>query len=79
MSKDSDITPFSGSANSSSSSPASKSARMRRVANTLKWSGLLGFWIQVVLGVVSAVTLALAIVNENERSNSESPDKAMTR
>jgi len=69
MSKDSDITPFSGSSSSASSSPGSKSARMRRVANTLKWSGLIGFWIQVVLGVVSAVTLALAIVNENERSS----------
>ena len=70
MSKDSELTPFSGNTNSSSSSPASTSARMRRAANTLKWSGLIGFWIQVVLGVVSAVTLALAIVNENERSNS---------
>lgn len=69
MSKDSDITPFSSSSNSASSSPKSKSVRMRRVANSLKWAGLAGFWIQVVLGVVSAVTLALAIVNENERSS----------
>ena len=42
---------------------------MRKVGNALKWAGLAGFWIQVFLGVVSAVTLALAIVNENERSN----------
>lgn len=66
--KDSDITPYSDTAGSSTT-PTSKSARLRKVGNTLKWAGLAGFWIQVVLGVVSAVTLALAIVNENERSN----------
>ena len=68
MPKESEITPFDSDLGSSSS-PASKTARMRRVAGSLKWAGLAGFWIQVVLGVVSAVTLALAIVNENERSN----------
>lgn len=69
MTRESDITPYSDNGGSSSS-PAAKSARRRRVATALKWAGLAGFWIQVVLGVVSAVTLALAIVNENERSNS---------
>jgi len=68
MTRDSDLTPYSDGV-SASSEPASKSARMRRVAGSLKWAGLAGFWIQVVLGVVSAVTLALAIVNENERSS----------
>ena len=67
MSKESEITPFSKS--TASSPPASKSARMRRVATTLKWGGLAGFWIQVFLGVVSAVTLALAITNGAERSS----------
>ena len=69
MPKESEITPFDSNLGSSSSPSASKSARLRRVASSLKWAGLAGFWIQVVLGVVSAVTLALAIVNENERSN----------
>ena len=68
MARDSDITPYSDSV-SSSSAPASKSARMRKVANALKWAGLAGFWIQLVLGVVSTVTLALAIVNQAERSS----------
>ncbi|MGL6344941.1 MAG: DUF3611 family protein [Waterburya sp.] len=71
MTKESEITPFSKRANTnnSSASPTSKSARMRQVANTLKWGGLAGFWIQVVLGVVSAVTLALAITNRAERNS----------
>ena len=69
MAKDSDITPYSNSVGSSSATPASKSARMLKVANALKWAGLAGFWIQLVLGVVSTVTLALAIVNQSERSS----------
>lgn len=69
MSRESDITPYSDSASNSSATPGAKSARMRRISGALKWAGLAGFWIQVVLGVVSAVTLALAIVNENERSS----------
>lgn len=68
MSKESDLTPYSDSS-SSTSPPQSKSARLRKVANALRWAGLAGFWIQVVLGVVSSVTLALAIVNENERGS----------
>ncbi|MEL6500815.1 MAG: DUF3611 family protein [Cyanobacteria bacterium J06629_2] len=71
MTRESDITPYSEDLNSSSTSTSAstKSARMRRVSSALKWAGLAGFWIQVVLGVVSAVTLALAIVNESERSS----------
>ena len=68
MTKESEITPFSGATNSASP-PLSKSARMRRVATALKWAGLAGFWSQLVLGVVSTVTLALAIVNKTERSS----------
>ena len=67
MPKESEITPFDS--NLGSSSPPSKSARMRRVATALKWAGLAGFWVQLVLGVVSTVTLALAIVNQAERSS----------
>ena len=67
MSKESEITPFRS--NNDASPPQSKSARMRKVANALKWAGLAGFWIQLVLGVVSTVTLALAIVNKAERSS----------
>ena len=70
MTKDSDITPYSDRVSSSSATPPSKSARMRKVGNALKWAGLAGFWIQVFLAVVSSVTLALAIVNENERGSS---------
>ncbi len=70
MSKESDITPYSDGVSSSSAAPASKSARIRKVGNALKWAGLAGFWIQVFLGVVSSVTLALAIVNKTERSSS---------
>ena len=69
MTRNSDITPYSESDGASSSTPASKSARMRRVATALKWAGLAGFWVQLVLGVVSTVTLALAIVNQSERSS----------
>ena len=69
MPKESEITPFDSNLGSSSSPPQSKSARMRRVATALKWAGLAGFWIQLVLGVVSTVTLALAIVNQAERSS----------
>jgi hypothetical protein len=66
MPKESEITPFSGSSSSSRSATPGKAERLRRVANTLKWGGLAGFWIQVSLGVVSAVTLALAIINPIE-------------
>ena len=69
MSQESDITPYSE-RDSSNATSASKSARLRKIGGSLKWAGFAGFWIQVVLGVVSAVTLALAIVNESERSNS---------
>ncbi len=68
MTKESEITPFSGDIHSASP-PLSKSARLRRVATALKWAGLAGFWTQLVLGVVSTVTLALAIVNKTERSS----------
>jgi hypothetical protein len=70
MPKESEITPFSGSS-SSNSSPTTpgKAERLRRVATALRWSGLAGFWIQLFLGVVSSVTLALAIVTQSERSS----------
>ncbi|MEN9521166.1 MAG: hypothetical protein RLZZ381_3754 [Cyanobacteriota bacterium] len=68
MGKESEITPFDG-GGSSKSTTRTKLDRMRRVAQALRWSGLAGFWIQLVLGVVSSVTLALAIVNQTERSN----------
>ena len=67
--RDSDITPYSDSVSGTSSAPASKSARMRRVGNALKWAGLGGFWIQVFLAVVSALALAAAVINEKERSS----------
>ncbi|MGL5792893.1 MAG: DUF3611 family protein [Waterburya sp.] len=71
MTKESEITPFSKRANTnnSSASPTSKSARMRQVATALQWGGLVGFWIQLILGVISTVTLALAITNQAERNN----------
>ena len=69
MTKESEITPFSNDANSTSNPPLSKSARMRRVSTALKWGGFSGFWIQVVLGVVSTVTLLLAITSKTERNN----------
>ena len=67
--RDSDITPYSDSVSGSSSIPNSKSARMLRVANALKWAGLAGFWIQLVLGVVSTLALGVAIVTESERNS----------
>ena len=67
MAKESEITPFKST--NDASGGLSKSARLRRVATTLKWGGLVGFWVQVFLGVVSSVTLALAITNGAERSN----------
>ena len=68
MPKESEITPFSGSSKSSPATPG-KAERLRRVATALRWSGLAGFWIQLFLGVVSSVTLALAIVTQSERSS----------
>jgi hypothetical protein len=68
MPKESEITPFSGSSSGSSATPG-KAERLRRVATALRWSGLAGFWIQLFLGVVSSVTLALAIVTQTERSS----------
>jgi ABC-type Fe3+ transport system permease subunit len=68
MPKESEITPFSGTSSSSSVTPG-KAERLRRVAQALRWAGLAGFWTQLVLGVVSSVTLALAIVNQAERGN----------
>lgn len=68
MAKESNITPFQGGTNDASP-PLSKSTRLRRVAKTLRWAGLVGFWTQIALGVVSAVTLALAITNRAERNS----------
>ena len=67
MSKESEITPFTS--NNDASPPLPKSARMRKVANALKWAGLAGFWIQLVLGVVSTLALGVAIVTESERNS----------
>lgn len=68
MSKESEITPFTSNSNDASGGQ-SKSVRLRRVAKTLKWSGVAGFWTQIVFGVVSTVTLALAITNRAERNS----------
>lgn len=71
MSKESDITPYSEKPNSSAASAPSisKSARLRKVGNTLRWAGLIGFWTQLVFGVVSTVTLLLAITSKVERNS----------
>ncbi|MEM8721279.1 MAG: DUF3611 family protein [Cyanobacteria bacterium P01_G01_bin.39] len=73
MSKESDLTPYSDSINYSKdtnySPSASKSARMHKIGKTLKWAGLIGFWVPLVLGVVSTVTLALSLVSESERNS----------
>ena len=69
MTRNSDLTPYSDSVSGSTSIPNSKSARMIRVANALKWAGLAGFWIQLVLGVVSTLALGVAIVTESERNS----------
>lgn len=69
MTKESKITTFSNNADYSSSTSVPKSPKMRRAHTALKWGGLSGFWIQLVLGVVSTVTLLLAITNKSERSN----------
>ncbi|MEL6439684.1 MAG: DUF3611 family protein [Cyanobacteria bacterium J06621_8] len=68
MPKESDITPYSDNMNPAEP-PQSKSARMRRVATALKWGGMAGFWVPLVLGVVSTVTLALSLVSESERNS----------
>ena len=58
MAKNSDLTP------SPSLPPA-----VQRVSSNLKWSGLVGFWVQLVLGVISGVILLLASSGEQERSS----------
>jgi len=64
MTKESEITPF-----SAKSSSTSTSNKRLRVASSLKWAGLAGFWIQLVFGVVSTVTLLLAMTNRTERNS----------
>ena len=67
MDRETEITPF-GSEPSVGSS-TTKSLRLRRVSSALKWTGAIGFWVQLVLGVVSTVMLLLAIANRTERSS----------
>lgn len=73
MNRDSEITPFdasdSRSTKSASSSSSSSSNKIRRVSTALKWAGTAGFWVQLVLGVISTVMLLLAIINRTERGN----------
>lgn len=69
MNQESDITPYSNTQGASNSATNSKSARIRKVGNTLKWGGVAGFWIQLVFGVVSTVTLLLAITSKVERNS----------
>jgi hypothetical protein len=57
MSKKSDLTP------SSFLPPA-----VRQVSNNLKWSGIIGFWVQIILGVVSSVILLLASTGSPEQT-----------
>ncbi len=58
MSKNSEITP------SPSLPPA-----VRRVSSNLKWAGIIGFWVQLVLGVISGVILLLASSGAEERTS----------
>ena len=67
MDKDTEITPFE--AQTAKPKRAKQSNTIRRVSNSLKWAGVIGFWVQLVLGVISTVMLLLAIINKTERSN----------
>ena len=49
MNKDTDITPFS-----------STSPKIQKISASLKQLGRIGFWLQVILGVISAVLLLVA-------------------
>ncbi len=70
MNKDSEITPFDApDSRSTKSSSSSSSSKIRRVSSSLKWAGTAGFWVQLVLGVISTVMLLLAIINRTERGN----------
>jgi uncharacterized membrane protein len=64
MNKDSEITPF-----SSKSPKSSSSSKINRVTFAFKWAGTIGFWTQLVLGVISTVMLLLTITSSAERSN----------
>ena len=57
MSKNSELTP-------SPSLPPT----LQRVSSNLRWAGLLGFWVQLVLGVISSVILLLASTGAEERA-----------
>lgn len=65
MAKESEITPFSGAGESTQSF---KSPKIRRIASAFKWAGFVGFWVQLVLGVISTVVMLLAITNRTETS-----------
>ncbi len=58
MNRKSDLTP------SSSLPPA-----VRQVSTNLKWSGIIGFWVQLVLGVVSSVILLLASTGSQDQTS----------
>ncbi|MGF1542042.1 MAG: DUF3611 family protein [Pleurocapsa sp.] len=64
MNKDSGITPF-----ASKSPKSAVSYTVRRISLAFKWAGLIGFWTQLVLGVISTVMLLLAITNRTERNS----------
>lgn len=69
MNRDTEITPFEDRSSQSGKSPNLGSPKIRRVYRSLRWAGLAGFWVQLVLGVISTVMLLLAIINKTERSN----------
>lgn len=64
MNKDSEITPF-----TSKSPKSSSSSKINRVTFAFKWAGTVGFWTQLVLGVISTVMLLLAVTNRTERNS----------
>lgn len=66
MNRDTEITPFEDRSSQSRTTP--KANKIRRVSTSLKWAGFTGFWVQLVLGVISTVMLLLAITNRTETS-----------
>ena len=50
-------------------------AELQRIADNIKWSGLIGFWVQLILGIVSVLALAASIFSigaSATRSNTDS-------
>ena len=46
---------------------------IRRISASLRWSGWVSFWFQVVLGVISSIILLLPVMSQSSQSSGNNP------